>query len=83
MGFKPSAALNKSGGLNMTGKFKTIEVYYWTQSDWTIDRDEADLQAELEAVPYRTALLPACATHREISDVIRSLLAGRITANEP
>lgn len=71
----------------MAGKVKTIEVYFWTPSDWTTDKGEADLQAELEAVPYRTALLPAGATHREISGAIRDLLtgqrAGKITANEP
>ena len=67
----------------MAGKVKTIEVYYWTSSDWTTNKSEADLQQELEGVGYNTALLPACATHREISDVIRSLLAERITANEP
>ena len=78
---KPSAHLKPIGDLNMSDK--TINVYYWAASDWTVDRGEADLQAELEAAPYRTALLPVGATHREISDAIRYLLAGRITANEP
>ena len=67
----------------MAGKVKTIEVYYWTSSDWTTNKSEADLQQELEGVGYNTVTLPAGATHREISDVIRSLLAERITANEP
>lgn len=71
----------------MAGKVKTIEVYYWTPADWTIDKGEADLQAELEETGYSTALLPADATHSYISGTIRDLLAGQraglITANEP
>lgn len=62
---------------------KTINVYYWTASDWTADKIEADLQAELDEIGYSTVTLPADATFAEISGVIRSLLAGRITANEP
>lgn len=67
----------------MAGKVKTIEVYYWTPSDWTTDKSEADLQAELDEIGYSTVTLPADATHAEVSDTIRGLLAGRITANEP
>ncbi|MEB4589357.1 hypothetical protein VSS37_00035 [Candidatus Thiothrix sp. Deng01] len=66
----------------MAGKVKTIEVYYWTPSDWTTDKSEADLQAELDEIGYSTATVPADVTHTEISALIRGLRAGRITANE-
>lgn len=58
----------------MAGKVKTIEVYYWIPSDWTTDKSEADLQAELEGEPYSTTTVGADATHAEISDWIRVLM---------